>query len=132
VLLSALQSIVGINTLYEQRPIVSKHQSFAFYHPWTEAAAGIISDIPIKLVGNGLFLLILYFLAGLRYEAAQFFVFFMFCFVSMLAMSMAFRTVAAATKTVSQAFAIAGVLVLWTAVYTGFAIDRHIPRGHRV
>jgi ATP-binding cassette, subfamily G (WHITE), member 2, PDR len=59
VLLSALQSIVEINTLYEQRPIVSKHQSFTFYHPWTEAAAGIISDIPIKLVENGLFLLIL-------------------------------------------------------------------------
>jgi ABC-type multidrug transport system ATPase subunit len=124
VLLSGLQSIVEINSLYEQRPIVSKHQSFAFYHPWTEAAAGILSDIPLKLVGNGLFLLILYFLAGLRAEAAQFFIFFMFCFVAMLTMSMIFRTVAAATKTMSQAFAIAGVLVLWIAVYTGFAIQK--------
>ena len=48
VLLNALQSIVEINSLYEQRPIVEKHASFAFYHPFTEALAGIVSDIPVK------------------------------------------------------------------------------------
>lgn len=113
-----------INSLYEQRPIVSKHQTFVFYHPWTEADAGILSDIPLKLIGNGLFLLILYFLAGLRAEAAQFFTFFLFCFAAMLTMGMVFRTVAAATKTMTQAFAIAGVIVLWIAFYTGFAIQK--------
>jgi len=43
VLLNALQSIVEINSLYEQRPIVEKHASYAFYHPFTEALAGIVS-----------------------------------------------------------------------------------------
>ncbi|KAI9730851.1 MAG: GTPase-activating protein [Cirrosporium novae-zelandiae] len=124
ILLSALQSIIEINGLYEQRPIVSKHRSYAFYHPWTEAAGGIMADIPIKLLATGCFLIILYFFAGLKAEAARFFVFFLFCFVAMLTMSMIFRTTAAATKSVSQAFAIAGVLVLWIAVYTGFAIQR--------
>ncbi|KAL1877315.1 hypothetical protein Plec18167_005005 [Paecilomyces lecythidis] len=123
ILLSALQSIVEINGLYEQRPIVAKHEAYAFYHPATEAAAGIITDIPVKIAANGCFLVILYFLAGLRYSAAHFFIFFLFCFVSMLTMSMIFRATAAATKTQSQAFAIAGILVLWIAVYTGFAIQ---------
>lgn len=41
VLLNALSAIAEINSLYAQRPIVEKHKSYAFYHPWTEALAGI-------------------------------------------------------------------------------------------
>ena len=64
VLLNALLSISEINGLYEQRPIVEKHASFAFYHPFTEAVAGIVSDIPVKFVVSTCFNVILYFLAG--------------------------------------------------------------------
>ena len=124
VLLSALQSIVEINTLYAQRPIVSKHKSFAFYHPFTEAVAGIVADLPIKLAIATCFNVILYFLGGLRREAAPFFVFFLFNFVAMLTMSAIFRTTAAVTKTISAALAIAGIMVLWIVIYTGFTLQR--------
>lgn len=123
-LLSALQSINEINSLYDQIPIVVKHNSFAFYHPWTEAAAGIVADLPIKFFGSSCFLIIIYFMAGLKAEAAAFFTFFLFCFLSTLTMSAIFRTTAAATKNISQALAIGGILVLWIAVYTGFTIQR--------
>jgi len=121
VLLNALQSIVEINSLYEQRPIVEKHASYAFYHPFTEALAGIVSSIPIKFVVGTCFNIILYFLAGLRTEPSQFFIFFLFNFISTLTMSAIFRSIAAATKTISQALAIAGVMVLWIVIYTGLA-----------
>lgn len=124
VLLSALQSIVEINTLYAQRPIVAKHKSYAFYHPFTEAVAGIVADIPIKVVVTSCFNIILYFLSGLRREPSQFFIFYLFNFVSMLTMSAIFRCTAAVTKTISAAMAIAGVMVLWIVVYTGFTIQR--------
>lgn len=124
VLLSALQSIVEINTLYAQRPIVSKHKSYAFYHPFTEALAGIVADLPIKFCVTTVFNIILYFLSGLRREPAQFFVFFLFNFMAMLTMSAIFRTTAAVTKTISAALAIAGVMVLWIVIYTGFTITR--------
>ena len=124
VLLSALQSIVEINTLYAQRPIVAKHKSYAFYHPFTEAVAGIAADLPIKFCTTTVFNIILYFLAGLRYEASNFFVFFLFNFVAMLTMSAIFRTTAAVTKTISAALAIAGVMVLWIVIYTGFTLQR--------
>ncbi len=124
VLLNALLSISEINGLYDQRPIVEKHASYAFYHPFTEAVAGIVSDIPVKFVVATVFNIILYFLAGLRREPSQFFIFFLFNFMATLLMSAVFRTIAASTKTISQALAIAGVAVLAIVIYTGFTLQR--------
>ena len=42
----------------------------------------------------------------------------------MLTMSAIFRSVAAVTKSISQALAIAGVMVLWIVIYTGFTLQR--------
>ena len=124
VLLNALLAITEINNLYDQRPIIEKQASYAFCHPFAEALAGIISDIPIKLMIAVCFNIILYFLGGLRREPSQFFIFFLFVFVAQLTMTTIFRTVAAATKTLSQALSIAGVLVLAVVIYTGFTIPR--------
>jgi ATP-binding cassette, subfamily G (WHITE), member 2, PDR len=123
VLLNALIAITEINGLYDQRPIVEKHVSFAFYHPFAEALAGIVSDIPVKFLIATCFNIILYFLSGLRYEAGPFFLYFLFNFVAILTMSAIFRTIAAATKAISQALAIAGVLVLAIVIYTGFTLQ---------
>ncbi|KAL3480136.1 ABC-2 type transporter-domain-containing protein [Aspergillus californicus] len=122
VLMNALISITEINSLYDQRPIVEKQASYAFVHPFAEAFGGIVSDIPVKFVAAVVFNLIFYFLAGLRYEPSQFFIFFLFTFISTLAMSAIFRTLAASTKTLSQAMSMAGVLVLAIVIYTGFVI----------
>ncbi|KAN0109951.1 putative ABC transporter CDR4 [Hyaloscypha variabilis] len=124
VLLNALIAISEINTLYAQRPIVEKQASYAFYHPFTEAMAGIVADIPVKFAIATCFNIILYFLAGLRREPSQFFIFFLFNFVAILTMSQIYRSIAASTKTVSQALAIAGVVTLAIVIYTGFVIPR--------
>ncbi|KAL9563946.1 hypothetical protein ACKAV7_011981 [Fusarium commune] len=68
------------------------------------------------------FNVILYFLSGLAKAASQFFIFFLFVFVTTLAMSMIFRTIAAATVTLPQAMAISGFLVLALVTYTGFVL----------
>ena len=65
--------------------------------------AGVVSDIPIKFVIAIVFNIILYFLAGLRAEPSQFFIYFLFVFVAILTMSSIFRSLAAMTKTLSQA-----------------------------
>jgi ABC-type multidrug transport system ATPase subunit len=87
VLLNALIAISEINTLYAQRPIVEKQASYAFYHPFTEAMAGVVADIPVKFTIATCFNIILYFLAGLRREPSQFFIFFLFNFVAILTVS---------------------------------------------
>ncbi|KAM5346289.1 hypothetical protein ACJ41O_009294 [Fusarium nematophilum] len=122
VLLNALTAISEISNMFAQREIVTKHASFAFYHPAAEAAAGIVADIPIKFATAAVFNIVLYFLAGLRREAGNFFLYFLITYMSIFVMSAVFRTMAAATKTVSQAMALSGVMVLALVVYVGFTI----------
>ncbi|KAF2636857.1 hypothetical protein P280DRAFT_492818 [Massarina eburnea CBS 473.64] len=128
ILFNALTAIGEINSLYAQRPIVEKHVSYAFYHPFTEAMAGIVSDIPVKFVQAVAFNIILYFMSGLRREPGQFFLYFLITYISTFVMSAVFRTLAAVTKTVSQAMALSGVLVLAIVIYTGFVIA--VPNMH--
>jgi ATP-binding cassette, subfamily G (WHITE), member 2, PDR len=128
ILLSALTAIAEINSLYAQRPIVEKHFSYAFYHPAAEAVAGIVSDIPIKFITATLFNIILYFMAGLHRTPGAFFLFFLVTYISTFVMSGIFRTLAAVTQTVSQAMALAGVMVLALVIYTGFVI--RVPQMH--
>lgn len=122
ILFNALTAIAEINSLYNQRPIVEKQASYAFYHPAAEAAAGIVADIPIKFITAVFFNIILYFMAGLRRQPAQFFLYFLITFISTFVMSGVFRTLAAITRTISQAMALAGVMVLALVIYTGFVI----------
>lgn len=122
VLLNALTAINEINSLYAQRPIVEKHKSYAFYHPSTEAMAGITLDIPVKFAQATAFNVVLYFMAGLRREPSQFFIFFLINYTVIFVMSAVFRTLAAVTKTVSQAMALSGVMVLAIVIYTGFVV----------
>ncbi|EXJ79220.1 ATPase [Capronia epimyces CBS 606.96] len=128
VLLNSLMTVTEINALYGQRPIVEKHASYAFYHPFAEALAGVVADLTIKIAASVIFNTIIYFLGGLRYEAGPYFIFFIVNFAALLSMSSIFRTVAATTKTISQALAAAGVILIAVVVYTGFVIPR--PNMH--
>ena len=128
ILFNALTAIAEINSLYAQRPIVEKHNSYAFYHPFTEAMAGVVSDIPVKFVQATMFNIILYFMAGLRREPGQFFLYFLITYTATFVMSAVFRTLAALTKTISQAMALSGVLVLALVIYTGFVVA--VPNMH--
>lgn len=128
VLLNALTAMSEINSLYSQRPIVEKHNSYAFYHPFTEAMAGIAADIPVKFTLAVAFNIIIYFLSGLRREAGQFFLYFLVTFLIMFVMSAVFRTLAAVTKTISQAMGLSGVMILALVVYTGFVLP--VPSMH--
>jgi ATP-binding cassette subfamily G (WHITE) protein 2 (PDR) len=118
--INALLSLNEINGLYAQRPIVEKHASYAFCTPMAEAIASVVADLPVKFLANVAFNLVLYFMAGLRKTAASFFIFFLFNFVATLSMSLIFRTVAQATRTVTQAMVIAGVLIMALIIYSGF------------
>jgi ATP-binding cassette subfamily G (WHITE) protein 2 (PDR) len=64
-------------TLYAQRPIVEKHERYAFYHPSAEAVASMLTDMPYKIVNAIFFNLIIVGLAvshcPLRVRPADFY-----------------------------------------------------------
>jgi ABC-type multidrug transport system permease subunit len=51
-----------ILTLFAQRPIVEKHTKYAFYHPFSEAIASMICDLPNKIGTAVFFNITLYFI----------------------------------------------------------------------
>ena len=61
-----------IPTLYAHRPLILRHQKAAMYHPFIEAAAMTLVDIPITFVSLIVYCLVLYFIVGLQASAGQF------------------------------------------------------------
>ncbi|KIY64375.1 AtrD, ABC-transporter [Cylindrobasidium torrendii FP15055 ss-10] len=122
VLMNAFSSALEILTLYEQRPIVEKHSRMALYHPFAEAIASMICDLPSKIFIAITFNLTLYFLTNLRREVDAFFIFLLFSFMCTLSMSMIFRCIGALSRTIAQAMAPAAILILALVIYTGFTI----------
>ncbi|KAJ6016384.1 hypothetical protein N7540_010975 [Penicillium herquei] len=131
VLLNAFSSALEILTLYAQRPIVEKQSRYAMYHPFAEAIASMLTDMPYKMANSVIFNVTLYFMTNLRRTPEAFFVFLIFSFVTTLTMSMLFRTIAASSRTLSQgkshhsqdiALVPAAILILGLIIYTGFTI----------
>lgn len=122
ILMNGFSSMLEILTLYAQRPIVEKHSQYALYHPFSEAVASMICDLPAKILTAVSFNLSLYFMTNLRREPDAFFIFFLFSFACTLAMSMIFRTIAAVSRTIYQALAPSALIILALVIYTGFAI----------
>lgn len=82
----------------------------------------MICDLPNKFFSSISFNLILYFMTNLRREPGAFFIFYLFSFMSILCMSMIFRTIGALSRSLAQAMAPAAIFILALIIYTGFAI----------
>lgn len=92
------------------------------YHPFAEAVASMLCDMPYKILNAIIFNITLYFMTNLRREPGAFFIFLLFSFITTLTMSMLFRTMAASSRTLSQALVPAAILILGLVIYTGFTI----------
>ncbi|KAF8888618.1 pleiotropic drug resistance ABC transporter [Infundibulicybe gibba] len=123
-LFSALSSMAEIPALYKQRPIVLRHQKAAMYHPFTEALALTVVDMPITFFTTAVFGILIYFLVGLQQSAAQFFIFFLFLFVMSVTMKAWFRAIASAFKSEASAQAFSGIMLLILVIYTGYTIPK--------
>ncbi|KAJ5584748.1 uncharacterized protein N7459_004548 [Penicillium hispanicum] len=124
VLMNALLTMNEILQLYSQRSIVEKQAGYAFVHPFADALASLVVEFPIKLLRITAFSIVLYFMANLRREAGQFFIFYLFLVIAVITMSGLFRSLGALTRSVGQAMACAGLMVLCIVVYTGFTLPQ--------
>jgi ABC-type multidrug transport system permease subunit len=69
---SALTSMAEIAGLFSQRPIILRHQKAALYHPFIEAVAMTLVDIPIAAITLLVFAAIVYEAVRLQQSAGQF------------------------------------------------------------
>ncbi|KAK9472159.1 ABC-2 type transporter-domain-containing protein [Dipodascopsis tothii] len=124
ILFTALTTMAEISTAYAQRPIVLKQRSYAFYHPSAEALGNLVSSWPTRVLTTLLFDIILYFISNLNRTPGQFFYFLLFTVVCGLTFASFFQMIAALTKTIEVANAVAGIGLLILAIYTGYVIPR--------
>lgn len=122
VLFNAFSSLLEIFALYEARTIVEKHKKYALYHPSADALASIITELPQKISTCICFNLIIYFVVRLRQSPGHFFFYLLMNFTATLTMSHLFRSIGAATKSLSEAMTPASILLLALTIFTGFII----------
>ncbi|KAJ5112624.1 hypothetical protein N7532_000669 [Penicillium argentinense] len=128
-LINAFSSQLEMLTLYAQRPIVEKHDRYAFYHPSAEAFASMIMDMPYKLLCAVLLNIVLYFMTGLRVTAGAFFFFLLVSFLLTMVMSNFFRTVASLSRTIHQAISPTAILLLALIIYSGYPMPTPFMHG---
>ncbi|KAI2466733.1 ABC-2 type transporter-domain-containing protein [Annulohypoxylon bovei var. microspora] len=129
IVFNALSSALEIFSLYAQRPIVEKQSRYASYHPFAEAVASTMCDLPIKIISVLCFNIPLYFMAQLRQEAGAFFIFLLFGFTCTFTMSMILRTIAQTSRTIQQAITPAAIFILGLVIYTGFVLPTRYMQG---
>ncbi|CZT44690.1 probable ABC transporter [Rhynchosporium secalis] len=122
ILLNAFASALEILILYDQRPMVEKHDRYGLYHPFAEAVASSICDLPFKIGNSISFNLVLYFMANLRREPSAFFTFLLFSFSITVSLSMVFRSIGASSRSLVQSLFPSSILILALMSYTGFVV----------
>ncbi|GKZ32454.1 hypothetical protein AbraIFM66950_001842 [Aspergillus brasiliensis] len=122
ILLNGFASALEILTLWQQRPIVEKHDKYALYHPSAEAISSMIVDLPSKAIVSVVFNLFLYFMSNLRRTPGHFFVFYLFSVTTTLTMSNVFRWTGAVSRSMAQAMVPSSIFMLILVIYTGFTI----------
>ncbi|KAL5349619.1 Multidrug resistance protein [Pseudogymnoascus australis] len=122
ILMNAFSSALEILTLFAQRPIVEKHTKYAFYHPFAEAIASMICDMPNKIGSSIFFNITLYFMTNLKRTPGAFFTFLLFGFSCVMAMSMVFRSIGSTARSLPEALGPTAVIILALIIYTGFTI----------
>ncbi|KAF5378810.1 hypothetical protein D9615_006999 [Tricholomella constricta] len=128
-LFSALSSMAEIPALFSQRPIVNRHEKAAMYHPFIEAVALTLVDIPITFLTTSIFGILIYFIVGLQTSAGQFFIFYLFLFTMSITMKAWFRSIAAIFKSEATAQAVSGIVLLAMVIYTGYTIPKQSMIG---
>ncbi|KAJ3541868.1 hypothetical protein NM208_g4402 [Fusarium decemcellulare] len=116
--LAAFESVA----LWDDRPVIEKHSRYRFYHPFTEAVASFLCDVPNKIVLTFAFNLPVYFLSNLRRTPGAFFTYYLFGFMCLLNGSVIYRSMGAMSRTLVGSQPPGAVLVALMTIYSGFVL----------
>ena len=125
---NALVAMSEVTDSYAGRPILAKHKNFAFFNPAAFCLAQVAADIPILFFQVSSFILILYFMVGLKMTAAAFFTCWFVVYVASFAMTAFFRMIGAAFPNFDAASKVSGFSVTALILYIGYQIPK--PQMH--
>jgi ABC-type multidrug transport system ATPase subunit len=123
-LYNALLAMSEVTDSFAGRPILAKHKNFAFYNPAAFCIAQITSDVPILFVQVTIFLVVLYWMAGLQATASAFFTCWFVVYLASFVMTAFFRMIGAAFSTFDDASKMSGFAIGTLITYTGYMIPK--------
>ncbi len=127
-LFNSLLAMSEVTDSFSGRPVLAKHKAFALYHPAAFCIAQIAADIPVMLIQISHFSIVMYFMVGLKADAATFFTFWILVFATAMCMTACFRAIGAAFSTFDAASKVSGFLIGALIMYTGYMIRK--PQMH--
>ncbi|KAL4733959.1 ABC-2 type transporter-domain-containing protein [Aspergillus similis] len=105
------------------RDILSRQKKFAFVRPSAVCLARVVADIFIAALLTFLYLVVVYFLSGLKSDAGAFFIDFLFIYMCTISLTAQFRLFAAASSNFEVALRYTGFLVLLCIVFGGYVLS---------
>ncbi|KAF8602772.1 hypothetical protein BDV93DRAFT_533391 [Ceratobasidium sp. AG-I] len=121
-LFNALNAFSELPAMMTGRPILYKQLSYRFYRASALTVAQTITDIPLTSIRILLFSIIIYFMCGLERSAGAFFTFYLFIYLTFLAMAAFFRLIGIICKGYDTAARLAAVIVSLMVLYAGYMI----------
>ncbi|CAE6460847.1 unnamed protein product [Rhizoctonia solani] len=121
-LFNALNAFSELPAMMMGRPILYKQLSYRFYRASALSVAQTITDIPLTAIRILLFSIIIYFMCGLERSAGAFFTFYLFIYVTFLAMAAFFRLIGIICQGYDMAARLAASIVTLMVVYSGYMI----------
>lgn len=116
----SLLAMSEVTDSFAGRPVLAKHKAFAFYNPAAFCFAQIAADVPILFVQVTVFDIILYFMTGLRMDAAAFFTYWFVTYVTTFSMTAFFRMCGAAFPNFDAASKVSGFAINALITFIGY------------
>ncbi|KAJ5112048.1 hypothetical protein N7532_000093 [Penicillium argentinense] len=105
------------------RDILSRQKKFAFVRPSAVCLARVMQDMILSAILTLLYLIVMYFLSGLRSDAGPFFIDFLFIYICTVCLTAQFRVFAAMSSNFEVALRYCGVSVLFCIVFGGYVLS---------
>ncbi|KAG8684720.1 hypothetical protein FRC09_015185, partial [Ceratobasidium sp. 395] len=121
-LFNAISAFSELPAMMVGRPILYKQLSYRFYRASALSVAQTITDIPLTSIRILLFSIIVYFMCGLERSAGAFFTFYLFIYLTFLAMTAFFRLIGILCQGYDTAARLAAVIVTLMVLYSGYMI----------
>ncbi|KAK1148424.1 hypothetical protein N8T08_009427 [Aspergillus melleus] len=105
------------------RDILSRQKKFAFVRPSAVCLARVITDFMVGAAITFLYLIVVYFLSGLKADAGSFWIDLLFIYLCTICLTAQFRLFAAASSNFEVALRYCGVSVLFCIVFGGYVLS---------
>ncbi|KAJ9478985.1 putative Protein SNQ2 (putative) [Pseudozyma hubeiensis] len=127
-LFNSLTAFAELPTQMMGRPILARQTSFAFYRPSALTLAQLLADLPFGVPRATLFVIILYFMAGLERSAGAFFIAWIIVLIAYYAFRALFGFFGAITTNFYSAARLAAIVMSMLVLWAGYVIPQAAMR----